>query len=71
MAVSMVAVGADLGPPSKRKIREYYSALFATIMPKGRQWTCQWILLSVLLRGHLLDPVTISHREVMLSVRRQ
>eukprot|EP00959_Pyramimonas_sp_CCMP1952_P187567 3921941-Pyramimonas_sp.AAC.1 len=71
MAASMVAVGADLGPPSKRKMREYNSALFATSMPKGRQWACQWILLSVILKGHMLDPVTASHREVMLSVRRQ
>eukprot|EP00959_Pyramimonas_sp_CCMP1952_P186751 3905215-Pyramimonas_sp.AAC.1 len=43
----------------------------ATIMPKGRQWTCQWILLSVVLKGHLLDLITISQREVTLSLRRQ
>eukprot|EP00959_Pyramimonas_sp_CCMP1952_P092398 1934066-Pyramimonas_sp.AAC.1 len=40
-------------------------------MPKGRQWTCQWILLSVVLKGHLLDPITISQWGVTLSLRRQ
>ncbi|CAK0860494.1 unnamed protein product, partial [Prorocentrum cordatum] len=71
MAASMVAVGSDLGTPSNRQLREYYRAMFATIMPKGRQWTCQWTLLSVVLKGHLLDPIAISQREVTPALRRR
>ncbi|CAK0851828.1 unnamed protein product, partial [Prorocentrum cordatum] len=71
MAAPMVAVGSDLGTPSNRQLWDYYHAMFATIMPKGRQWTCLWILLSVVLNGHLLDPVAISQGEVTLSLRRQ
>eukprot|EP00959_Pyramimonas_sp_CCMP1952_P366510 7676249-Pyramimonas_sp.AAC.1 len=67
----MVAVGSDLGTPSNRQLRDYHRAMFATIMPRGRQWTCQWILLSVVLKGQLLDPIAISQREVTLSLRRQ
>eukprot|EP00959_Pyramimonas_sp_CCMP1952_P190112 3977062-Pyramimonas_sp.AAC.1 len=41
----MIAVGADLGPPHNIQMRDNYQAQLAELMPKGRQWTCQWISL--------------------------